>query len=44
MLDINERLMSLAGYNMHGVTIIADSDETTLNGTLQLQEAIDARV
>jgi hypothetical protein len=43
MLDINERLMSLAGYDMHEVTI-ADSDETTLNGTLQLQAAIDARV
>jgi hypothetical protein len=35
MLDINERLISLAGYDMRYV-IIADSDETTLNGTLQL--------
>jgi hypothetical protein len=33
----------LAGYDMHDVTT-ADSDETTLNGTLQLQAAIYARV
>jgi hypothetical protein len=43
MLDVNERLNSLAGYDMRDVTT-ADSDETTLNGTLQLQAAIDARV
>jgi hypothetical protein len=43
MLDFNERLNSLAGYDMRDVTT-ADSDETTLNGTLQLQAAIDARV
>jgi hypothetical protein len=42
MLDVNERLNSLAGYDMRDVTT-ADSDETTLNGTLQLQAAIDAR-
>jgi hypothetical protein len=35
MLDVNERLNSLAGYDMRDVTT-ADSDETTLNGTLQL--------
>jgi hypothetical protein len=43
MLDVNERLISLAGYDMRDVTT-ADSDETTLIGTLQLQAAIDARV
>jgi hypothetical protein len=43
MLDVNERLDSLAGYDMGDVTT-ADSDETTLNGTLQLQAAIDARI
>jgi hypothetical protein len=43
MLDVNERLNSLAGYDMRDVTT-ADSDETTLNGTLQLQAAIDVRV
>jgi hypothetical protein len=32
----------LAGYDMRDVTT-ADSDEITLNGTLQLQAAIDAR-
>jgi hypothetical protein len=41
MLDVNERLNSLAGYDMRDVTT-ADSDETTLNGRLQLQAAIDA--
>jgi hypothetical protein len=42
----NQRLISLAGYDMHDVTIAdgASSDETTLIGTLQLQAAIDARV
>jgi hypothetical protein len=35
MLDVNERLNSLSGYDMRDVTT-ADSDETTLNGTLQL--------
>jgi hypothetical protein len=45
MLDVNERLNSLTGYDMRDVTTgCADSDETTLNGTLQLQAAIDARV
>jgi hypothetical protein len=29
MLDVNERLISLAGYDMRDVTT-ADSDETTL--------------
>jgi hypothetical protein len=43
MLDINERLNSLAGYDMPEVTT-AGSDETTLNGARQLQAAIDARV
>jgi hypothetical protein len=43
MLDVNERLNSLAGYDMRDVTT-ADDDETTLNGTLQFQAAIDARV
>jgi hypothetical protein len=43
MLDINDRLNSLAGYDMHEVTT-AGSDETTLNGARQLQTAIDARV
>jgi hypothetical protein len=43
MLDVNERLISLAGYDMRDVTT-TDSDETTLIGTLQLQAAIDARV
>jgi hypothetical protein len=41
LLGINERLISLAGYDMREVTT-AHSDETTLNGTLQLQSAIDA--
>jgi hypothetical protein len=36
MLDINERLNSLAGYDMREVTT-AVSDETTLNGARQLQ-------
>jgi hypothetical protein len=35
MLDVNERLNSLVGYDMRDVTT-ADSDETTLNGTLKL--------
>jgi hypothetical protein len=35
MLDVNERLNSLSGYDMRDVTT-TDSDETTLNGTLQL--------
>jgi hypothetical protein len=43
MLDITERLLSLAGYDIREMTT-ADSDETTLNGTLQLQAAIDACV
>jgi hypothetical protein len=43
MLDVNEHLNSLAGYDMRGVTT-ADNDQTTLNGKLQLQAAIDARV
>jgi hypothetical protein len=43
MLDINERLNSLAGYDTRDVTT-ADSDETTLNVARQLQAAIDARV
>jgi hypothetical protein len=43
MLDVNDRLNSLAGYDMRDVTT-ADSDETTLNGRLQLQAAIDERV
>jgi hypothetical protein len=43
MLDINERLNSLAGYDMPEVTT-AGSDETTLNGARQLQAAIDGRV
>jgi hypothetical protein len=43
MLDVSERLNSLAVYDMRDVTT-ADSDETTLNGTLQLLAAIDARV
>jgi hypothetical protein len=43
MLDVNERLNSLAGYNMRDVTT-AESDETTPNGAQQLQAAIDARV
>jgi hypothetical protein len=38
MLDVNERLISLAGYDMRDVTT-TDSDETTLIGTLQLQAA-----
>jgi hypothetical protein len=40
-LDVNERLNSLAGYDMRYVTT-ADSDETTLNGKLQLRVGIDA--
>jgi hypothetical protein len=36
MLDINERLNSLAGYDMREVTT-AGSDETMLNGARQLQ-------
>jgi hypothetical protein len=43
MLDINERLNSLAGYDMREVTTTG-SDETTMNGARQLQAAIDARV
>jgi hypothetical protein len=45
-LASNERLISLAGYDMREVTTAdsASSDETTLIGTLQLQAAIDARV
>jgi hypothetical protein len=43
MLDVNERLSSLAGYDMRDVTT-TDSDETKLIGTLQLQVAIDARL
>jgi hypothetical protein len=43
MLDVNERLNSLAGYDTRDVTT-ADSDETTLNVARQLQAAIDARV
>jgi hypothetical protein len=35
MLDVNERLNSLSGYDMRNVTT-EDSDETTLNGMLQL--------
>jgi hypothetical protein len=35
MLDVNERLILLAGYDMRDVTT-TDSDETTLIGTLQL--------
>jgi hypothetical protein len=35
MLDVNERVNSLSGYDMRDVTT-ADSNETTLNGTLQL--------
>jgi hypothetical protein len=44
--SINERLILLAGYEMHEVTNAdsATSDETTLIGTLQLQSAIDTRV
>jgi hypothetical protein len=38
MLDVNERLNSLSGYDMRDVTT-ADSDETTLNGKLQLPVA-----
>jgi hypothetical protein len=46
LASINERLISLAGYEMHEVTNAdsATSDETTLIGTLQLQSAIDTRV
>jgi hypothetical protein len=36
MLDINERLNSLAGYDMREMTT-AGSDETTLNSARQLQ-------
>jgi hypothetical protein len=43
MLDVNERLSSLAGFDMRDVTT-TDSDETKLIGTLQLQVAIDARL
>jgi hypothetical protein len=39
MLDINERLNSLAGYDMRDVTT-ADSDETTLNVARQLQHGL----
>jgi hypothetical protein len=45
-LASNERLISLAGYDMREVTTAdsASSDETTQIGTLQLQSTIDARV